>query len=116
MYPRGAQDDLQRATDIARHMITRYGISGHLGLATFEEPRQALFLPVPTGGLKEYSEEAARVIDGEIQMLLEAARTRVRETLTAKRRVLEALAKLLMEREVVDRAALTQLLAVKQPA
>ncbi|HEX9900916.1 MAG TPA: cell division protein FtsH, partial [Candidatus Methylomirabilis sp.] len=99
-----------------RHMITRYGMSEALGLATFEEPRQALFLQVPSGGSKEHSEETARVIDAEIQQLLEASRTRVRETLTAQRGVLEALAKLLMEREVVDRQALTQLLAVEQPA
>ena len=45
----GAQDDLQRATDLVRHMITRYGMSDALGLATFEAPRQALFLQVPTG-------------------------------------------------------------------
>jgi cell division protease FtsH len=112
----GAQDDLQRATDIARHMITRYGMSEALGLATFEEPRQALFLQVPSGGSKEYSEETARVIDGEIQQLLEASRARVRETLTEKRGSLEALAKLLMEREVVDREALAQLLAAPNPA
>jgi cell division protease FtsH len=112
----GAQDDLQRATDIARHMITRYGMSEALGLATFEEPRQALFLQVPSGGSKEYSEETARVIDGEIQHLLEASRARVRETLTAQRGVLEALAKLLIEREVVDRVALTRLLAAPSPA
>jgi ATP-dependent Zn protease len=56
------------------------------------------------------------VIDGEIHQLLEASRALVRETLTAQRGVLEALAKLLMEREVVDRQALTQLLAVEQSA
>jgi cell division protease FtsH len=112
----GAQDDLQRATDLVRHMITRYGMSEALGLATFEGPRQALFLQVPAGGAKEYSEETARLIDAEIHKLLEESRTRVRQTLTAKRSVLEALAKLLMEQEVVDRQALTQLLAVEQPA
>ncbi len=112
----GAQDDLQRATDIARHMITRYGMSEALGLATFEAPRQALFLQVPTGGPKEYSEETARQIDAEIHELLQASRGRVRETLTAKRHLLEALAKLLMEREVVDRDSLTQLLAAPSPA
>ena len=73
----GAQDDLQRATDLVRHMITRYGMSDALGLATFEAPRQALFLQVPTGAPREYSEETARVIDAEIQQLLEAAHTRV---------------------------------------
>jgi cell division protease FtsH len=106
----GAQDDLQRATDLARHMITRYGMSEALGLATFEAPRQALFLQVPTGASQEYSEETARVIDAEIQQLLEAAHARARATLTAKRALLEALGKMLITHEVVDRRALTQLL------
>jgi cell division protease FtsH len=106
----GAQDDLQRATDLARHMITRYGMSETLGLATFEAPRQALFLQVPTGAPKEYSDETARVIDAEIQQLLEAAHLRVRATLTAQRALLESLGKLLIVQEVVDRNALMQLL------
>src|SRR6266481_6678409 len=92
----GAQDDLQRATDLVRHMITRYGMSEALGLATFEAPRQALFLQVPTGAAKEYSEETARVIDAEIQQLLEAAHLRVRATLMAQRELLESLGKLLI--------------------
>ena len=111
----GAQDDLQRATDLVRHMITRYGMSEVLGLATFEAPRQALFLQVPTGGAKEYSEETARVIDEEIHELLEASHTRVRGTLTARREVLESLARLLIKQEVVDRHALDQLLATPVP-
>ena len=112
----GAQDDLQRATDLVRHMITRYGMSDALGLATFEAPRQALFLAVPTGAPREYSEETARVIDAEIQTLLEAAHTRVRATLTAQRALLESLAKLLIAHEVVDRNALTRLLGTAGPA
>jgi cell division protease FtsH len=111
----GAQDDLQRATDIARQMITRYGMSEELGLATFEAPRQPLFLQVPTGATKEYSEETARVIDAAIQKLLEAAHARVWETLIAKRDILESLATLLMQQEVVDRSALDRLLATSVP-
>jgi cell division protease FtsH len=107
----GAQDDLQRATDIARHMITSYGMSEALGLATFEPPRQGLFLQVPTGGPKEYSERTAEAIDGEIQKLLEAAHARVRVTLAEKRPILEVLAKRLIEKEVIDRDTLTQLIA-----
>ncbi len=107
----GAQDDLQRATDIARHMIIRYGMSEALGLATFEDPRQALFLPGLSGAPKEYSEETGRIVDREIRALLEAAHARVRETLTAKRPALEALAKLLIEKEVVTRETLTELLS-----
>ena len=106
----GAEDDLQRATDLVRHMITRYGMSEALGLATLEEPRQALFLQIPGGGQKEYSEETGKLIDAEIRQMLAAAHARVRETLTAKRPVLERLAKLLIDREVVGREALTELL------
>jgi Peptidase family M41 len=69
----GAQDDLQRVTDLVRHMITRYGMSEALGLATFEVPRQALFLQVPAGGAKDYSEDTARVIDTEIHQVLDPA-------------------------------------------
>ena len=107
----GAEDDLQRATDLVRHMITRYGMSEALGLATLEEPRQALFLQVPGGGQKEYSEETGRLIDAEIRQMLAVAHARVRETLTAERPVLERLGKLLIEREVVGREALTDLLS-----
>jgi cell division protease FtsH len=106
----GAQDDLQRATDIARDMITRYGMGEAIRLATFESPRP-LFLPVPTTGPREYSERTAEAIDAEIQQLLEAAHGRVRETLTAKRPALEAVAKRLIEIEVIDRDALARLIA-----
>ena len=70
-------------------MITRYGMSEALGLATFEAPRQALFLQVPTGGAKKYSEDTARDRRRNPEAL--EAHTRVRETLTAKRAVLESL-------------------------
>jgi cell division protease FtsH len=107
----GAQDDLQRATDIARHMVTRYGMGEALGLATFESPRQALFLAVPTTAPREYSDRTAEAVDAEIQTLLQQAHVRVRTTLTARRPALEALAKRLIETEVVDRSALTALIA-----
>jgi cell division protease FtsH len=107
----GAHDDLQRASDLARHMVTQYGMSDELGLGTFERPRRALFLSSPSVSEREYSEDTARIIDAEVRKLLEAAHQRVRETLEEKRNTLEALAKLLIEKEVVDRNALTTLLA-----
>lgn len=81
------------------------------GLATFEAPRQALFLNVPSLAQREYSEETARRIDAEIEQLLKTAHGRVRETLTARREVLTSLAKLLIEKEVVSKADLDALLA-----
>jgi cell division protease FtsH len=101
----GAQDDLQRATDIARHMVTQYGMSESLGLATFEEPRFA-YLQVRSMQPQDYSEDTSRLIDSEIRKLLSESHERVRETILGRRATLDALAKLLCEREVVDRAAL----------
>jgi cell division protease FtsH len=112
----GAQDDLQRATDMARLMVTQYGMSEQLGLATFEEPRTSPFLNIARPQrLREYSERTAQAIDEEIGKLLADAHTRVEQTLAARRSELDALAKLLLEKEVVDREALTQLLQPKQP-
>jgi cell division protease FtsH len=107
----GAHDDLQRASDLVRHMVTQYGMSDELGLGTFERPRSSLFLGGPGPGDREYSEDTARMIDAEMRRLLEAAHLRVQTTLKEKRNLLEVLAKVLIEKEVVDRDALTALLA-----
>ncbi len=107
----GAQNDLQRATDMARHMITQYGMSDDLGLTTFEEPRPSPYLNIPSApGQRAYSERTAQSIDDEIKKLLDDAHVRVRKTLTAQRATLESLAKLLLEKEVVDRTTLDNLL------
>ncbi len=107
----GAQDDLQRATDIARHMITHYGMSEALGLATFEAPRTSPFLNLPgSSERREYSERTSQTIDDEVRKLLADAHERVKQTLSARRAVLDTLAKLLLEKEVVDRAGLDALL------
>jgi cell division protease FtsH len=112
----GAQNDLQRVTDLARHMVTQYGMSESLGLATFEEPRTNPFLNVTgTGRSREYSEKTAQTIDDEIRGIIGAARERVRTTLTQRREALDALAKLLLEKEVVDRKGLDALVA-RHPA
>jgi cell division protease FtsH len=112
----GAQNDLQRVTDLARHMVTQYGMSETLGLVTFEEPRTNPFLNVSGAGRsREYSEKTAQAIDDEIRRIIGEARERVRETLTKRRAALDALAKLLLEKEVVDQQGLEALVA-KYPA
>ena len=111
----GAQNDLQRATDMARRMVKEYGMSEALGPLTYELPRTALFLPVPgAGGLRgyrEYSEETAQAIDREVGRIVDEAHQRVRTLLTQQNGKLEALAKALLEREVLGGNALRQLLA-----
>jgi cell division protease FtsH len=107
----GAQNDLQRATDMARHMVVQYGMSERLGQVTFEfAPQSYLSAPegsAPRGG---YSERTAQIIDEEVSKLLEEAHDRVRRTLTQKRFILDELAHLLLKEEVVERATLLELL------
>ncbi len=109
----GAQNDLQRATEIARTMVTQFGMSEKLGLASLEGPRRAAFLMVPTQSPKEYSEETARLIDAEVKQILAEAHAKARDLLLAHRAALEELAQLLLEKEVVDRPALQAILKVR---
>jgi len=109
----GAQNDLQRATEIARTMITQFGMSEKLGLVSLEGPRTPVFLPIPTQTTKEYSEETSRLIDEEIQKILREAHNRVKETLGSQRSALEQLAQLLLEKEVVERPELLTILKVR---
>src|SRR5512136_441568 len=82
----GAQNDLQRATDIARSMITEYGMSDRLGLVTYERERRPMFLPDTFSGGKTYSEARAAQIDEEISKVMEEAHQRVRGILGEHRR------------------------------
>ena len=107
----GAHDDLQKATDLAREMVTRYGMSPALGLAAFERPTRALFLDVESAGPAEYSEDTARTIDAEIKRLLDESHERVRQTLVAERDALERVAQVLIAREVIDRDEFVKVLA-----
>jgi cell division protease FtsH len=113
----GAQDDLERATDMARHMVTQYGMSDRLGQVTFDSPRGSAFLQLADApARRNFSEETAKLIDEEIARLIRDAHGRVRRTLTDKRPALDALARLLLEHEVVDRAALDEVLRGQPPA
>ena len=112
----GAENDLQRATDMARHMVTHYGMSETLGLATYDAQPAPMFLGGPAmPEQRNCSERTAEQIDREVAKLLEDARARVLETLTRNRARLDALSRLLLEREVVDRDMLDALLRELPP-
>ncbi|RPJ43315.1 MAG: ATP-dependent zinc metalloprotease FtsH, partial [Deltaproteobacteria bacterium] len=107
----GAQNDLQRATDIARSMVTEYGMSDRLGLVTYERERRPMFLPESFSSGKSYSEERAAQIDGEISRIIGEAHARVRGILSERRKVLDDLARLLLEKEVVQGEELREMLS-----
>jgi len=106
-----AQNDLARATDIARSMVKQYGMSEKLGHMTFEQERKPLFLDIaPGSGTKEYSEETAREIDNEVKAIIEHSYTKVKDTLTKKRDLLELVARTLLEKESIDGEELRNML------
>ncbi|HVN83695.1 MAG TPA: ATP-dependent zinc metalloprotease FtsH [Candidatus Binatia bacterium] len=98
----GAQDDLQKATDIAVSMVTQYGMSPVLGLRAFDRERRSAFLESPLISRKDYSEDKASVIDNEVERILEGAHARVRTILTDWRDLLDRVAKQLMVSEAID--------------
>ncbi len=107
----GARNDLQRATDLARHMVTQYGMSPTLGPATLQNDRPGMFLPdMQAPGRGEYSERTAQTIDEEVRRLLTEAELRVLTTLTERRAQLAALANALLKHETIDRGTLLALL------
>jgi cell division protease FtsH len=106
----GAHNDLQRATDIATSMVKEYGMSEKLGYVTFEKEKKPLFLPTTFGSSKEYSEETARQIDEEVKKIVDETYRRVKEILLGKKEKLIELAKLLMEKEVIEEPDLKRVL------
>ena len=108
----GAQNDLQRATEIARTMITQFGMSAKLGLVSLEGPRTPLFLPVAVQSAKDYSDDTAALIDAEVKQILGDSHEKVKETLATHRAALEELAQLLLKKEVVERPELQAILKV----
>jgi cell division protease FtsH len=108
----GAHNDLERATELARLMVMQYGMSEQLGPMTFGGGQQAMFLR--GSGLpheREYSEESARRIDGETRAIIDRIYDRVRDLLTARKRVLVEAATELKQKETLEGDRLRELLA-----
>ncbi|NTW37884.1 MAG: aminotransferase class V-fold PLP-dependent enzyme, partial [Syntrophobacteraceae bacterium] len=100
----GAHNDLQRATDIARAMVSEYGMGKTLGLSTYPRQRHPAFLSPEQSSLlgKEYSEATAAQLDEEVKDLISARADHVRGLLTEKQDVLERVSKRLLEVETMD--------------
>jgi cell division protease FtsH len=106
----GAHNDLQRSTDIATSMVKEFGMSEKLGYVTFEKEKQPLFLPSSLLPTREYSEDTAKQIDEEVKKIVDETYLRVKEILTAKKDKLGELARLLLEKEVVEETDLKKIL------
>jgi cell division protease FtsH len=111
----GAQNDLQRATDLARSMVTEFGMSDAVGPVNHATRRPALFDTPLLSERGVYAEDTARIIDQEIRTNIQAAEDRARQILTDKRKILDDLSALLLEKEVIEGDELRALIGVRTP-
>jgi cell division protease FtsH len=108
----GAANDLERASELSRQMVTKYGMSERLGGLTYGRPFAARFLSSPFAAEeRNYSEQVAEEIDQEVRRLIDASYDRVKAILIGRRDELERIAKALFEKETLDRGELDRLLA-----
>jgi len=110
----GAQNDLQKATDIARSMVTMYGMDDKLGHATYHEPT-GQFLQQGLFQAKEISDQTSRLIDEQVLQTLESRMVEVRKTLVEKKELLHKVAEKLLESETLESDDFVKLLGVQEP-
>jgi cell division protease FtsH len=110
-----AQDDLHKASELARRMVTAFGMSKQLGPYTVEQGPQPMFLPHSTRPPQTYSETNAQPIDREAQEIVENMAQRARQLLEASYATLESLAQYLLVHETIGQSTLAQLLSGLQP-
>lgn len=105
----GASDDLRKATDVARSLVTRFGMSEKIGPMVLGEKEEMIFLGREIGTERNYSEDTARLIDQEVKHLITQAHIRAKDILTKRRNKLEEIAKVLIAKETIEREEFNQL-------
>jgi len=99
----GAQNDIQRATDIARAMVTEWGMSDSLGTINYDGAKRSKFLDIAMGPERgAYAEDTARLIDSEVKRILTDAHAEARQILTERRDMLESVTRRLLDVEVME--------------
>ncbi len=111
----GAEDDLNKTTDTAKRMVTRWGMSEKLGPRTFGRDSSQPFLGRDFGHEADYSEEIAREIDDEIRRIVESAHERAREVLTSHIDELQSMSKILIQYETFDSDQFQRLISGEAP-
>ena len=106
----GASNDLERATKLARTMVTRYGMSDELGAQVFGEAQHEVFLGRDYANHQDFSAETAKRIDDEVERIMREGHERAREVLGARRDQMGTMARVLLERETVEGEAVDALL------
>lgn len=111
----GASNDIERATSIARNMVTKWGLSSRMGPLAYSEDEGEVFLGRSVTQHKHVSDETAHAIDGEIREVIDRNYTRAKQILTDKMSVLHAMAQALMKYETIDRGQVDALMRGETP-
>ena len=98
----GAANDLERATQTARQMVTQLGMSEVIGLVKLGNKREEIFLGRDISEDRNYSEEVAYKIDQEVKAIIDECYENAKEILTARRELMDKIAGVLLEREIID--------------
>jgi cell division protease FtsH len=112
----GASNDIERATELARNMVTKWGLSEQLGPLTYSEDDGEVFLGRSVTQHKQVSDETAHSIDQEIRQIVDANYNNARQVLTENRDKLDVMADALMKYETIDESQLKDIMAGKQPS
>ncbi|MBI2055176.1 MAG: ATP-dependent zinc metalloprotease FtsH [Candidatus Sungbacteria bacterium] len=107
----GPHNDLEKATDLARALVTKYGMSDKIGPMSFSEPPELTFLGKDLSSAKNYSEATAQIIDIEVRDILNAALKHAKDIITKRRNILTKLAKKLIEQETIEQEEFNALVA-----
>ncbi len=105
----GASSDLKEATGLARRIVTQYGMSDKLGPMTFGRHDGALFLGREIHAERDYSEEIASKIDGEVRNFIDRAYKNAKKIIASRRKLLDAIAKTLLEKETLEQEEFNQI-------
>ena len=111
----GASNDIERATNIARSMVTKWGLSNRMGPLAYSEDEGEVFLGRSVTQHKHMSDETAHAIDGEIREVIDRNYQRAKAILTEKMSVLHAMAQALMKYETIDKAQVDALMRGEEP-
>ena len=107
----GASNDIEKATAVARAMVTQYGMTERLGAIRYGQEQGEVFLGRDMGHMRDYSEEVAAAIDEEVRAFIETAHQEAYDVLVANRDVLDAMVVALLERETLDKAEIEAVFA-----
>ena len=107
----GAANDIEKATSVARSMVTQFGMTERLGAIKYGQEQSEVFLGRDMGHMRDYSEEVAAAIDEEVRGFIEAAHQEAYDVLVNNREILDAMVLALLERETLDKAAIEEIFA-----